>query len=81
MPWITTTPVLLWAVIFLPAFVLLWIFPPRVKLNGNFGFPEFYRCQFVLYSGCQLGSYKLLAADHPRASTNISGNSLLVSKS
>ena len=36
MPWTSATPILIWAVIFIPAFILLWIFPPRIRLTALF---------------------------------------------
>jgi hypothetical protein len=32
MPWSVTTPIIVWAIISIPIFVLLWIFPPKAKL-------------------------------------------------
>ncbi len=34
MPWNTTTPILIWAILCIPIFILLWIFPPKVKLTA-----------------------------------------------
>jgi hypothetical protein len=34
MPWTITTPIILWAVISIPVFILLWIFPPKNKLTA-----------------------------------------------
>jgi hypothetical protein len=34
MPWTSLTPIYVWAGIFIPAFVLLMIFPPKVKLTA-----------------------------------------------
>jgi hypothetical protein len=41
MPWTSTTPILLWVVVFIPAFILLWIFPPRVKFTAILVFLSF----------------------------------------
>ncbi len=41
MTWTSTTPILLWALIFIPGFILLWIFPPRVKLIAILVFLSF----------------------------------------
>lgn len=34
MPWSVLTPILVWAIIFIPVFILLWIFPPKAKLTS-----------------------------------------------
>src|SRR5512138_3699906 len=46
MPWSTATPVYLWAVIFLPVFVLLFIFTPKVRLTAVLISLSFFAASF-----------------------------------
>jgi len=46
MPWTVTTPLIIWAVIFVPMFILLWIFPPRIKITAFLVFLSFFAANF-----------------------------------
>lgn len=46
MTWTSVTPIIIWALISIPAFIFIWLFPPKVKLTAVIVFLSYFAVNF-----------------------------------